>query len=597
VAGGDLGQALDGRPGPLPWPEVWPILQPIVQAVTYAHDRGVVHRDLKPENVLLEPNGSWPGTPLVADFGIAKVLGSDSATRTQARMGTACYGAPEQFRNAKDVGEEADVWALGMLAWRLVMGELPIDPEDNRALFMLYEGTAPVPRLQQVPDTVADAVGAALQVDPRQRPRNAGVLGKLLAVEPPVPVALPPLPVEPSVVAPSGGGNKLVILTLVCLGGLVVFGPSRLRQVPDVPPVPVVAETPVAPSRLLPEVCDGQDNDGNGATDDPVCGSGACTCGADGVATCPADCKVCPDEGDLAIPIDDGGTQKVVCAHDYPAWGIVAEAPSTFTDRGDGTVGDSKTGLMWQLIVSDSKYSWASARQYCDDLTLASNKDWRLPTTVELESLLDFAATSEPAIATPFVAAKPADWFWSATSFQGGSSDAWAVSFFEGSLWNPSVAIDARVRCVRASGLGIVVASDSRYEVNAGAETVFDTTTGLTWQVDPPVTGGSNGMTDGQFNQADAKQYCADLVLGGQNNWRLPGVVELRSLLKRNVMASPAIDAVAFPNTPLGDSSLYWSATSFRRASSFAWTVDFRNGQSYQSNGSVTDYGRVRCVR
>jgi tRNA A-37 threonylcarbamoyl transferase component Bud32 len=179
--GGDLATALEARSAGLAWTEAWRILQAVVSAVAHAHARGVVHRDLKPENVLLQSGGPWPGVPQVADFGIAKVLGSDSGTRTQAHMGTACYGAPEQFRNAKDVGPEADVWALGMLAWRLVMGRLPVDPEDNGALCRLYEGITEVPRLTTVPDQVAEAVATALQVDPHRRPRDASVLEKLLA--------------------------------------------------------------------------------------------------------------------------------------------------------------------------------------------------------------------------------------------------------------------------------------------------------------------------------------------------------------------------------------------------------------------------------
>jgi hypothetical protein len=183
VDGGDLGQALDARPGPLPWEEAWRILKPVVSAVAFAHERRIVHRDLKPENVLLRKDGTWPGVPLVADFGIAKVLGSQSATRTQASMGTAGYASPEQFRNAKEVGPEADVWALGMLTYRLVMGELPVDPEDNLALVKLHEGMTQAPYLTGVPEAVARAVSAALNPDPGQRPRDAGVFGKLLEGE------------------------------------------------------------------------------------------------------------------------------------------------------------------------------------------------------------------------------------------------------------------------------------------------------------------------------------------------------------------------------------------------------------------------------
>jgi formylglycine-generating enzyme required for sulfatase activity/serine/threonine protein kinase len=181
VEGGDLGQALERRPGPLPWADVAAVMRPVISAVAYAHEKRVVHRDLKPDNVLLRPNGTWAGVPLVTDFGIAKIIGSESATRTQSRMGTMCYGAPEQFKNAKEVGAEADVWALAMMTWRLVMGALPVDPDDNIALIKLYEGMEPVPPIRGVPEPIAHAISAALQVNANLRPRDASVLAKLFS--------------------------------------------------------------------------------------------------------------------------------------------------------------------------------------------------------------------------------------------------------------------------------------------------------------------------------------------------------------------------------------------------------------------------------
>jgi hypothetical protein len=300
-------------------------------------------------------------------------------------------------------------------------------------------------------------------------------------------------------------------------------------------------------------------------------------------------CDQCADDGDLAILIDDGGSKKVVCAHDYPAWGVVDEAPKTFTNNGDGTVSDSKTGLMWQLTTSSGS-EWAAAKKYCDDLSVGSKKDWRLPTQFELESLVDFAATEPPSIAAPFASTTNASGSWSATPVSGGKI-GWVVDFKQGDSIEDSYL--SGVRCVRSSGSSTpVVPANSRYEVNTSAKTVFDKATGLTWQREPPVTGGSSG--EGRFIWADAKQYCEDLELGAQNDWRLPGIVELRTLVSRKTTGT-AIADVAFPNMPVNGTSAYWSATSFQPDPIAAWLVGFVKGTS-TSNGVNNNY-RVRCVR
>ena len=136
--------------------------------------------------------------------------------------------------------------------------------------------------------------------------------------------------------------------------------------------------------------------------------------------------------------------------------------------------------------------------------------------------------------------------------------------------------------------------ANGRYVVNTAQKVVFDKVTGLTWQREPPVTGGSSGQTTGLFNWADAKQYCANLELGGYTDWRLPGIAELLSLVRQKTTGT-AIDAVAFPNTPVSGTSGYWSATPFQGGSSYAWYVDFDYGGS--SNDYLTFSSRVRCVR
>jgi tetratricopeptide (TPR) repeat protein len=123
IAGVDLGVWCDReRPGLRRRLEVF---RGILSAVAHAHRHLIVHRDLKPTNVLVDADG----VPHLLDFGIAKLLDRSDGTQTQLAC-TPAYAAPEQLRG-EDVSTATDVYALGLLLFRLLAGVLPETRRDG----------------------------------------------------------------------------------------------------------------------------------------------------------------------------------------------------------------------------------------------------------------------------------------------------------------------------------------------------------------------------------------------------------------------------------------------------------------------------------
>jgi serine/threonine protein kinase len=143
------------------------------RGLAHAHRMGVIHRDVKPGNILSPVEGAVK----LADFGIAKALGSQTSQITQAGsvLGTAAYLAPEQASGG-EVGPAADLYGLGVVTYQLLAGRLPYEAASLTELALMQERQVPV-RLDElaseVPASLALAVQRALAIDPAQRYASA----------------------------------------------------------------------------------------------------------------------------------------------------------------------------------------------------------------------------------------------------------------------------------------------------------------------------------------------------------------------------------------------------------------------------------------
>jgi hypothetical protein len=143
------------------------ILQALLAALDYAHARGVVHRDVKAENVLFDE----AERPLLADFGIALRRFGPRVTTAGMAVGSTAYMAPEQARG-EDVDARADLYAVGVLAWEMLTGQLPFLAGDALSMAVMH-AQDPIPRLPRHLRHWQRFLDRALAKSPAQRFRSA----------------------------------------------------------------------------------------------------------------------------------------------------------------------------------------------------------------------------------------------------------------------------------------------------------------------------------------------------------------------------------------------------------------------------------------
>ena len=161
------------------------LLKQIGRALSAAHDKGVLHRDLKPENIMLQRLGAGEEQVKIIDFGIAKLKDSIVApsTMTGATAGTVSYMAPEQL-SGRAVSAATDIYALGAIAYEMVAGRKPFNPETGFELLEMQRGGVRVKPSDLRPSLSEEAsqiILRALSFDPRERFQSARELGDALS--------------------------------------------------------------------------------------------------------------------------------------------------------------------------------------------------------------------------------------------------------------------------------------------------------------------------------------------------------------------------------------------------------------------------------
>lgn len=256
-------------------------------------------------------------------------------------------------------------------------------------------------------------------------------------------------------------------------------------------------------------------------------------------------------------------------------------------------VRDDVTGLIWEVKADDGgihdkdkTYTWQDAQQsfitQLNDENFGGHSDWRLPTIKELYGLVqNFNVDPDHPTAKintdyfPNTIMSPA--YWSATTYTGNTDTAWRVYFDDGRIGYEGKSTNFNIRAVRGGK------SLNTFEDN-NDDTVTDKATGLMWQK----------LEVYAMNWKETLDYCEKLDLAGYDDWRLPNVKELQSIVDYEKSGPPYIDEIFEDDL----SFAYWSSTTYAGNTDTAWRVHFKYGDIYYYDKSDPPHlFYVRAVR
>jgi serine/threonine-protein kinase len=224
------------------------VVRQVASALNAAHDQGIVHRDLKPGNIFLSQIPGEPDFVKVLDFGISKMKAARTQlTSASAVMGTPNYMSPEQASGmVEEIDHRADQWALGCIAWEMLLGRGPFVADDAGALFyqIIHQDPHPLaPRVPGLPADVEAVLRRALNKQPAGRfPSMRDFARAFEAASFGRAADATPAPVLVSVVSPS---NATIGFSETRIQGAPALQPAVRMPQPE-PMLEVVEGEPVA---------------------------------------------------------------------------------------------------------------------------------------------------------------------------------------------------------------------------------------------------------------------------------------------------------------------------------------------------------------
>ena len=156
--------------------EVARVFTALCNAIDYAHARSMVHRDVKPANVMINQDGQV----VLTDFGIVRTMGATQHTATGAMTGTPAYMSPEQGKGER-ADERSDIYALGIMLYEIVTGEVPYDADTPFGVIMQHiNHPLPLPRKvnPDISEDIEKIILKTLSKNPDDRYQTAGALAK-----------------------------------------------------------------------------------------------------------------------------------------------------------------------------------------------------------------------------------------------------------------------------------------------------------------------------------------------------------------------------------------------------------------------------------